>query len=527
MKLKDLDFIDKDYKRLKKEWETESYDTRFYDIKNYFDVCTNDFIELANTTGVTACSEYVDFVTSTVFPFDATWVTARAKEEGKEHAAEMAADYLNAKLAEGGFYREILKLVKQGALYNKGMLQTTFEKGLNFKCVENEMIFAHKSSNPAAQRAYSDSYVTMEEVLASYEGEVIGEVQTTLNVAQNKDALYMRATVVTAVLPTSKFFYDTKGNVTKGKFKREYFLLYNDKLRPIKKTSEGEQYYQSFPVMCYLPNYDGSLAAQALVAAETANSYEMLIMQFARKILKPTIGIGIDTFTNNVFDLGEAGLVPLQNYERAPAPIESAQRFNITEKEIQRNEMKIQKTFKLDLIQRVNVTNLSQFEAAANELAAIKAVLPAASDLVLKVPSMVLERAHSLLKKHDEKYRKLAAAAGEIDFSMSGITEKIKKLNSALGIGRVAQGLAPYVQIDPSSTQNIDGDKVSRTIAESWGVSEILAPKEQVEQERQQMAEAQQAQLQQQQQEAQSENDLRQAQATQAEAQAGAAQQKG
>ena len=97
MKLKDLDFINGDYIKLENQFQEDNSSFIYSDINTYFDKGANRYVELGNSSGITYANEYVEFVSSTLFPFDGSWVTTMPTK-GKEKEAKKLTDLLNSRL---------------------------------------------------------------------------------------------------------------------------------------------------------------------------------------------------------------------------------------------------------------------------------------------------------------------------------------------------------------------------------------------------------------------------------------------
>ena len=479
MKLGNIQMIYDDFKRVKNQVNSDKSDTS-HDVANYFDPQQQYLNPLANNHGQLALSEYIEFVYGELFC--ESWIAAKGDPKKAEARSKLEKE-MSKHFNMSGFSKEMMRLIKEGAMYNDGLFQTNYKYGLEFKTIKNESLYMSKGYSEAHRRAYAVRWIPLMEAVALFEGEIIETISNQLNMHQSNDMLYQEVELIAGIIPLDED--EDKADIKKGyRFKRCYILNKDDIPHKVTKKDEKIALYKTFPLMHYAPQLENSLAALALTRAVKADEYDVLIAKQARKVTAPAYSLARSTFLNNSYDLGENGLVPLSNTERVPAPIESAQRFNLTAEDIARHERAIDRTFKIDLIQRAKVTNLSQFEAASNYLNAMKAIAPSAIDLVNKVPSMVLERAHSLLMQNDSKYRKLAAEAGDIDWSMSGWTEKMRRLEQAVGLGRVMQGAAPFLQADPSAAQKLKGDVAIEMLTESWNVPRVSASDQEVAEER-------------------------------------------
>ena len=521
MKLK-TDFVLEDSRQAVQTWTQEGLKRSggldmTYSVKNYFELEDNDYLPLTNTHGVTAARKYIDFVASTIFPPDGSWLSHTGKHGT---AKEELLAYFREALADSNFYTEMLKLIKEGVLYNRGLLSTEYSLGLNFNCVKDNNLCVVNGASPSNKRAYAVSWETVENLITEYEGDAIDELDMKMQMQTRVDPgmLARQMKIVTGVVPLNKYFFDSVKSPKGARFKKVTLLLEGSEASEIKHKGDTDKntLYSAFPLMVYLPHYNTPLAAEAVVPASKCNEYETLIGRNARKVVNPSMTLGYDAFQNSSYNFDESGLTVLNNNERTPEPIESKQSFNITGEEVERFERKMDKIFKVDLIDRVAVINVSQFEAAMNELNALKAIAPAAEALVTRVPKVLLTRAHMLLKQHDRDYARLAASV-EGELSMIGVTAKMKKLEIASNMGRFAQGIVPYLQVDQTAVQKIDGDKAVDMLADAYGLSSIVATDEQVAAERQAQAQQQQQQMQQEQELAQAETQEKLANAQQTE----------
>ena len=509
MKLK-TEFIIEDSQKSRQKWMEEGSrrvggDQLLHSISNYFELTNEQWIPLTNTHAVSAARKYIDFISATVFPPDGSWLSHTGKPSKQK---QELLEYVKGTLSNSNFYPEMLRLIKEGVLYNRGLISTEYDLGLNFKCITDNNLCMVNASSPSNRRAYAIDYIGLEDLLTRYKGDIIDELQMDINRQGlvTPDMLARQYQIVHAIVPLTKFFFDDLKAPRGAKFKKVTLLMGAEKEGEIMHVNDTEKntLYSAFPMMMYLPHYNTPLAAEAVVPASKCNEYETLIAQNARKVNNPSMAIGTDAFNKSSFNFDEGGLVVLQNNERKPEPVESKQSFNITGDEVVRFEMKIDKIFKIDLIERVAVINVSQFEAAMNELNALRAIAPAAVDLVTRVPQTLLKRAHMLLKQYDRDYARLAAAVdGEL--TMVGLTSRMRKLEIAANMGRFAQGIVPFLQVDQTAVQKIDGDVAVDVLADAYGLSDIVVTDDQVAAERQAQAQQQQQQMQQEQQLAQAE----------------------
>ena len=490
MRIKDLNELRNDYSKVVGNWNDKSYDRGNL---SYFFEPESDYATevLANNHGAVCAGQYVEFVTSELFCPDGSWLGYEIKEDtpGKRRAAAGLLDYLSGKLAQTNFYNEITKLIKEGVLYNKGVIDTFYNKGLQFNTFMNDSVVCSKDTDESNARVYITNWISTLDLVNGFEGEAVEMYNQSRVMAESTKMIKF----ITAILPVNDNFFDMKKTKTKYKYAKVYLVCDNTSdFTVVKRKGKDLEGYTSFPLMKYMPHYKTSLAQMAMASAVRLNEYEQLLGEKARQVNRPAVGIPDTLLTHNNWDLGERGIVPLATNDRQPTPIESTQRTPLAANEIQRLEHKIDRIFKIDLISRIHITNVSQFEAARNYLNALKSIQPSASDLVTRVPITLLERINALLMDNDKEYRKLAKAAGG-KLTMKGLTGKMEKFQKASALGYLAQGATPYVQIDPSASQRLNTDKAIEVLADSWDCVEVIATDEEVQAEREQMAQQQQA----------------------------------
>ena len=510
MEVKNIFSITEDYQRAQQQWNGAALNGL---IQTYFDH-TNSGAELANPYGAVAANEYVEFIASSLFPCDGSWLGLdnKGKNADQQQAGQKMLEVLSNKLAETNFYNEITKLVKEGTLYNRGLILTSYKhNSLSFDCVRNKEIVTTLDSDENFRRIYTTKMRTLSETLAEFSNE--GD--TKLNGLARKVGVDGKISdewldIVTAIVPNIPEFF--KKPKKKYRFAKIYFLASDGGLEQIFKKDTETEFLFTSPLMTYLPHLNDSLAKLALPYCISINSYEELTIDLNRKILNPPIAVSYNSLTNNVLNLSENGLTALQGQDKVPSPIESSQRPTLGREDIIQLQVLVDKIFKIQLIQRVKVTNVSQFEAAANELAALKAIQPAASDLVTRVTLNLLKRVHSLLKQEEKEYRQLAQEA-DVEPQMLGLAGKMRRLDLATSVGRFMQGATPIIQADPSALQKVQTDEALSELARAWNLSSLIKTEEEVQIERQQMKQQIEQQRQGQQQNMQADTQLKQSQA--------------
>ena len=166
--------------------------------------------------------------------------------------------------------------------------------------------------------------------------------------------------------------------------------------------------------------------------------------------------------------------------------------MNITYEDVRRHEAKIDRIFSIELINRMKVTNVSQYEAAGNALAAITAIVPAATDLVTGAVHILLKRVHMLLRSKNKAYK---ALDNELKGNLitEGLTVRMNKLKQAHNLGRVAQGIAPFLQAFPEDKMTISGKRALAQLVSSWDQESVLSTEQEIKVQQEKNEQAQQA----------------------------------
>lgn len=487
MELRNIREVIEDYDRAKFESMSSEYGVSledYTDIETYFD-STDSYAPLSNDHGQVACSEYIEFVSSTVFCPDGSWMGYQKDKASAQDLIDIKKLLMiaNNHIRSSNFYTEITKLVKHGVFYNKGLIDTSWQNGLTFKSIKGNEIVCSKHTEPGCMRAYATKWLSKEEVILGFQSPYLDSTYSVEKMKANQ--LAERVQVVIGIVPANEIFFNKPNK--RYSHKKVYILLDGAEQVEIMRDEPKENYlFKSFPVMSYSPHLSKPLAYSALASAVKLDMYEDLITRQARKILNPTTGMPESIIRNGSYDMDEGGIIPILQPHNLPVPIESKQQINVSFEDIRRLEAKIDRIFKIPLIERVGLTNLSQFEAAGNILAAFKAISPSAADLITRVPSVLLKRVDTLLSKHDREYRYLSKKLkGSLD--MGGLQLNIKKMEKAVALGRIAQGLAPYLQAYPESKVVINGDHAVSGLVDSWNQQDILSTEEEVRTEREQI----------------------------------------
>ena len=480
----DYMFIEQDYQKAQGMDVGNDYNdvvSRFFDGEDYT-------FPLANNIGTTALNTYVEFVMSNLFPDDGSWLGIMPKDNTVESArkAKKVVSALHTKLLESNFYQETLKLIKSGALYNKGYMDISYNFGLNFKTIYNDDLKIIDKCSYSYQRAYASKYVSLMELSEKFEGDFL-ELEMASVTAQNKEKLNTMYKLISAIVPCTEPFV-TKKKKYKAKFVKVYFLDHGG-LQPLKKIGEDKpEGFNSFPVMTYSPALSESLACSAKSLAVLIEDLTSLMLEVQKRSAVPPMTLDMKTWKSGNFDLSAGGVTPLLGGEREPKPVQTSTSLELTTRDLQYFENRLREVFKLNLIDRSKTLGLSSYEAAGVELAAISAIAPVATNLVTCISHTGIKRIHTLLMENDKEYKKEVGDIGE-DIVILGLQGKVKKLENIQKLGMLAQTATPYIQANRSSGMVLNSDNAIRLAAASLELPSVIRSQEQTNQARQVQAE--------------------------------------
>ena len=506
-----VDKIIADYEYVMNDCQHENEAIR-YDIKTYFENNSNSYSSLANNHGALAAKEFVTYLTGLLFPMDGSWLGVELEDNTKEQQerAHKVWKKLTKRLEDSKFYREASKFINQGVLYNRSMMEVTYESCLQFQCVKDGDIYVSKESNDGNRRAYSVAWKTAGELIEEFEGGLIEDLRERVS-DMDESEFNTHYKVITCVVPVSKYFGTMNPKGGRYKYLKVYLLESDFGVDVITNPNEEGTGYYSFPFSQFLGYSENSLAAISLPIAVRLNSYEQLIGSAARKFVNPPTAIGLSTYKNyNNLDFREGSLVPVFPGEVAPAPIATTGAINVTESDILRLENKIDRNFMIELINRAKITGLSQYEAALNEIGAIMAVVPGCYDII-STSTEIVSRAHDLLMKKDKEYKKDARGL-KGKFAFAGLTAKIQKLKKAVGVAKTIQAIAPLMEMDESVRDVINGERAVVNVVDCYGVPFMINSEDEVRTARE--AQAEQVDEKEQQEAAMNQADVEQKQAT-------------
>ena len=467
-----------------------------YSLRRFFRPNSADSaLELANNMGEVYLQDLSDFISAKMFPCSGDWINfaeSPANDQGQQQIMKEVKEGLNRHLLDSNFYESVNKLVTQGLIYNEGIISAEYSQGLSFVVYDVEKVHMSMENDVYLRRAYIEEDMTLLALSNKYEVDA----EALVNLKGEATHLYKDYKVVHAILPVIKEFVKTDMVDKRYKFIKVPFLVISGDFTELKaKKSDSLAGFSSFPVMQYRCSGEISLARKAVSSANMANLYEQVYYDRAKQVLYPPIAIGVDTIMRGDYDLRSGGVVPLENNEREPGPIQTTLNMDVSEKTIVMKERKLREIFKVDLIERANITNISQFEYNQNQYNMLSSVQPLVADLTSRVVVALLERTHKLLLQNDPLYKRVAKGL-EKEFHFDHLAKQMERARKLASVGRVLQAISPVANFDPQSFTNVNTDKLLREAFAAAGLSQVMRSEAEVRQMKAQMMEQQQQQQQ-------------------------------
>ena len=489
----DTKFIEQDYDlaRAKYQMEVSIYDHEQVDA--YFNR-DSDFSDntLANAAGEIYLHELAEFISTTLFPGDGSWVNFADTNPQKENIEqeEEVKKTLKKRLKDSNFYLKAHELIIQGLLYNTGFISVDYDRGLSYNVHHPDKLWMSEETVETAKRAYADRELTPYELIAQYDGLP----EMVLRAAADNDGSTFK--VVYGIVPNKAPWVLTSSVNKRYLFCRITMLSTGSEYIHITAKKGDNIGYVTFPFLKYRGHSKLSLAARALPDAVMVNKYEQAFQERAEIANYPPMAVPIGLQIRGELNLRATGLNALENNERMPQPIATQLDLNITDKTIARKELRLRKIFKAHLIEMAQQAGLSQWEFNQHRHNALKAIQPIASDLTSRVITGLLHRTHSLLLANDREYKKIAKGFDK-DFHFDHLSKEMDRTMKLASVGRLAQAVVPYIQTNPQAAIALDSERLIREAAKWSGLPEATKSEGEVEQEKAAMLQEMEAQQQQ------------------------------
>ena len=468
-------------------------------LREYFDRTITRVVPLANSAGELYLNELADFMTCTLLPSDGSWVKAvfdKAPSQKEYKDMEKMLEHLRRQLAASNFYGKMQEMVIQGLIYNRGVISTSYTSGLTFDIHDARDTHTTNEADEFSNRCYIEKIVSLPDLFNTYEEESIPEHIREKYKNFKETGTDEPIVLVIALLPNRAPY--TSGGNSNYKYVEVTFINESE-LYEIKKKTGGVVGYNYYPLCQFHTGMAYSLAHKALPDAMMVNKYEQMFYDQGSLITYPPMALSSETVARGAYDLGPKGQVPLNNHERKPEPIIQTGTMNVSEATIAKKEQRLREIFKIDLINRVKITNVSQAEYYQNMYTVLKSIQPMAMNLVYRTVTQLLKRAHKLLMDNDSKYKALAIGGESLDtkkLEFDHLGALLKKASTMSQLGRFGQAAQFYLQVDPDAAVTLDVEKVLSEAANTLGIPQILKDKREADAERKARADAaQQAQL--------------------------------
>ena len=499
MKPEFIERIIEDFKLVQTNWmgkQTRESDT----IAAYFGDSDNIdmYYSIADTYAEVALDEYTDFVTNVFFPLDGSWIGVEVDDPKKEDIenAKRFRSIINKELTDRRFYTYINDMIRKGACYRTSLLEIDDINGLNFNIIENDDIYVSFEKGEGGKRAYARSPKTILEIIEGFDGDIIKELQEEyMSEGEVKqDQLMAYRDIIVCVIPESKFF-GTEGKMGNYKYRLVYLLEVDGAFYEVENKKQKGKGWYTFPFLNYSYRGRRSLAEKALPYALNANRYEMQRSERGELENRPPMAVDKRTLMENQFDFGAGGLTGISRDEVVPSTLQVQGQTSIVRDDIQDAHRVIDRVFKVPLIQRTELTAVSNFEASEIMLKAIESTALNCYDII-NVANDALKRSCDIIIKYagNEVDKDLLKSFKEKMVAV-GLLTKLEKLKAVKGFGRFMQTAAPYIQAKPSSAQIISGDGTLINLAYAMDLPQVLATEEQVNKEREEAAQRQQQEM--------------------------------
>ena len=451
-------------------------------IEDYFarQVKNTQVTPLANAAGELYLHELAEFMTTLLLPADGSWAQAIYPAELSQvdiQKSEQMLNYLRRSLAMSNFYPRAQALIVQALLYNEGIMTVNYHNGLTYDTHDCKDVASTDEADEYLNRSYSKRNISVLELVSDYTDESVPE--------KYKVDLQKQATstveIVTAILPNKEPFF--MGSESKYKFLKKEFLSDGEliELEPKDGAAVG---YNHFPLCRFNTGQVLSMARKGLSDAVAVNSYEQMFLDRGELVTYPPMALPSTLAIRGAYDLGPRGSVPLEGSEKAPEPINTTASLQVSEATIAKKEQRLREIFKIDLIRRVQISSVSQFEYNQNLFNALRTIQPMATNLLYRTITQLMKRTHKLLMDNDKTYKKLAVGVDRLvldDISFDHIGRLMQKASTLANLGRFGQAAQFYLQVDPEAAALVDVDKALEVGANTMGIPEILRSREEAQ----------------------------------------------
>ena len=468
----------------------------------YYEPGTTYYNQSPVVVGAVAATELTDYVVASFLPNSGAWIDSRLENDDSDSVknAIMAQDIMSEKLSESNFYSEVQKCIFKTLVYGHSLVSIDYSGGgFSFMCIDDQEIMVSEDTNLTNTRIYVRKQMTGLDIKTIYEN-VPSFMYTSSDMDQREldAAMYY---VVTGYIPNiDKYFTSGTG---KG-YKTVHFMV-DDRAPDVLEPKVKEEKFNVLPIAKFSSEFKGgSLGEMALPALTELQDLAIRFSEYASYVTHPAKEVDMEAITSGQFNLSTGGIIPLSSNARPTRPVEVAGQLPFGQEDFQRLESIVRRIFKTDLIDQSRIQELSSMHVAGYKLSAIDAIMPLLDDVFNKTLKAILERCHSVLMKEDKDYR-IASNYSKAKQVPKGLIGYKRNLENVVATGRYLQTAAPLIQADPQSAIVLNVEGRLKGLARELGLADILKSTEEVQSERQAIAQRQQqaAAAQQQQMEAQ------------------------
>ena len=492
MKIKSVDLILKDYEQQRLSNE-EEYSTYYSIHKHFFPSDSDEYnnvytVDVANKTGQTSFNALVEFIASTMFPDDGSWInfsltSSRPSPQELQLKHEIEKD-MSKKIDQSNFYGEVVKNVADGIAFQKAFMDAQYSHGIHFVPSMGKDLVCSKARGPVA-RAYALGVVTAAELIETFEGLPV-------HIAEASDAhdLNKGYQLLVALLPNSNIFF-SETQQSDNKFVKVYILV-GEQTQIHPKNGVKLPGYKSWPILEYRPYTKSSLCEESLVYCLYADYYQKMDRDQAELVVYPSMAVDERNIREGTANFRSGGTVPVNQGSVLPQAIQTLTGGDVANtQKILSLESKIRHIFKVDIIEGLLTQGLNVFEYHSFRAKVLKAIKPLIGSLNKSYISGLLSRVHNLCMEYDKDYgKKYKGLNGE--FSPSNLDDIIAKSEYVSKLGQIVQISAGGIQHMPGLGGAFSDTQLGVLLAEALNVQGALKSPEEIEEEQEAAAQQEQ-----------------------------------
>jgi hypothetical protein len=264
-------------------------------------------------------------------------------------------------------------------------------------------------------------------------------------------------------------------------------------------------FYREFPhavsrwVKCSGETYGRGPAMNALPDAKVLNKMTETMMIGAQRAADPPLQAPDDGFVLPLVTR-PGGL----NYYRAGSqdrvePIFADTRIDFGFQAMAERRTRIREAFYVDQLQLGQGPQMTATEVTQRTEEKMRLLGPMLGRQQSEFLRPLIDRVFEIMARRgmiEEAPQVLKEMKLNLDVTYSSVIAKAQRVNEAQNVNRTMQAIAPFVSLDQTVADNLNGDEAVRVLAEIYGLPvEMIRKKKDVEQVRETRAKAQQAQI--------------------------------